>query len=95
MCPLCITTAALSAAGATSGMGVITVAASKWRTLQRWFMPTGDQRSLSRPLARINKSPAETFSYVACTLRIPLRNTFGGAPLRHSRARSAPAASPP
>jgi hypothetical protein len=37
MCPLCITTAALSAAGATSGAGVIAVAASRWRTLKRWF----------------------------------------------------------
>jgi hypothetical protein len=37
MCPICITTAALSAAGATSGAGVIAVTASKWRTLKRWF----------------------------------------------------------
>jgi hypothetical protein len=37
MCPLCITTAALSAAGAASGAGVLAVAANKWRTLQRWF----------------------------------------------------------
>ncbi len=37
MCPVCITTAALSAAGATSGAGVIVVAASKWRTLRRWI----------------------------------------------------------
>jgi hypothetical protein len=37
MCPLCITTAALTAAGATSGAGVLAIAVSKWRTLQRWF----------------------------------------------------------
>jgi len=36
MCPLCITTAALSAAGATSGAGVVAVLARKWRTLRRW-----------------------------------------------------------
>jgi hypothetical protein len=36
MCPLCITTVALSAAGATSGAGVIALAASKWRGLRRW-----------------------------------------------------------
>jgi hypothetical protein len=32
MCPLCITTAALCTAGATSGAGVIAVAVSRWRT---------------------------------------------------------------
>jgi hypothetical protein len=37
MCPLCITTAALSAAGATAGAGVIAAAASNWRTLRRWL----------------------------------------------------------
>jgi hypothetical protein len=37
MCPLCITTAALSAAGATSGVSVIALAVSRWRILQRWF----------------------------------------------------------
>jgi len=37
VCPLCITTAVMSAAGATSGAGVIAVAARKWRTLQRWY----------------------------------------------------------
>jgi hypothetical protein len=37
MCPICITSAALSAAAATSGAGVIAVAASKWRRLRRWF----------------------------------------------------------
>lgn len=37
MCPVCITTAVLSAAGATSGAGVMAVAASKWRNVQRWF----------------------------------------------------------
>ena len=35
MCPVCITTAALSAACATSGAGVIAVVASRWRTVQR------------------------------------------------------------
>jgi hypothetical protein len=37
MCPLCITTAVLSAAGATSGAGAIGVVAGKWRTLQQWI----------------------------------------------------------
>ena len=37
MCPLCITTAMLSAAGATSGAGVIAVAANKWRILKHCF----------------------------------------------------------
>jgi hypothetical protein len=37
MCPLCITTALLSAGGITSGAGAIAIAASKWRTLQRWL----------------------------------------------------------
>jgi hypothetical protein len=37
MCPLCITTAALSVAGAASGAGVIAVAASKWRRLKNWL----------------------------------------------------------
>jgi hypothetical protein len=37
MCPLCITTAALSVTGATSFAGVIAAVASKWRTLQRWL----------------------------------------------------------
>jgi hypothetical protein len=37
MCPMCITTAVLSAAGASSGAGVIAVAASRWRALKRWF----------------------------------------------------------
>ena len=32
MCPLCITTAVLSAAGASSGAGAIAVAASRWRS---------------------------------------------------------------
>jgi hypothetical protein len=36
MCPLC-TAALLSAAGATSGAGVAVVAASRWRTVKRWF----------------------------------------------------------
>jgi hypothetical protein len=37
MCPLCITTAVLSAAGATSGAGAIGLAAGKWRTLWQWI----------------------------------------------------------
>ena len=37
MCPLCVTTAALSVAGASSGAGMIAIAASRWRTLKRWF----------------------------------------------------------
>lgn len=38
MCPLCITTAALSAAGAGSCACAMGVAARKWRSLQRWFL---------------------------------------------------------
>jgi hypothetical protein len=37
MCPLCISTAALSAAGATSGAGALVVVASKWRAVKGWF----------------------------------------------------------
>ncbi len=37
MCPLCITTAALSAASATSGAGAVVVVARKWRTVKSWF----------------------------------------------------------
>jgi len=37
MCPLCITTAALTTAGATSGgAGVLTLVAKNWRTVRRW-----------------------------------------------------------
>jgi hypothetical protein len=38
MCPLCIASAALSAAGASSGAGALALAlaASKWRALRRW-----------------------------------------------------------
>ena len=45
MCPVCITTAVLSAAGATSGAGVIAVAAGKWRTLRRWFSASAPRPS--------------------------------------------------
>jgi len=38
MCPLCITTAALSAAGASSGAGALALLARKWRTLRRWLL---------------------------------------------------------
>jgi hypothetical protein len=41
MCPLCVTTAALSVAGATSGAGVVGLAMSKWRTLRRWLCRDG------------------------------------------------------
>jgi hypothetical protein len=37
MCSLCITAAALSAAGPSSGAGLIAVAANQLRTLKRWF----------------------------------------------------------
>jgi|HubBroStandDraft_6_1064221.scaffolds.fasta_scaffold167505_2 hypothetical protein len=38
MCPICIMAATLSAAGATSGVGLIAVAANQLRTLmKRWF----------------------------------------------------------
>ncbi len=35
MCPICLSTAVLSAAGATSGAGVIAVMVRKWRALRR------------------------------------------------------------
>lgn len=35
MCPLCITTAALTAAGTTSGAGVLALVVSQWQTLRR------------------------------------------------------------
>jgi len=37
MCPFCITTAALSVAGAASFVGVIAAVARKWRLPQRWI----------------------------------------------------------
>ncbi len=37
MCPVCMTTAALTAAGATTGLGVMALAVAKWRTLRRWL----------------------------------------------------------
>ena len=37
MCPACITTAALVAAGTTSGAGVVAIAVRKWRTVLGWF----------------------------------------------------------
>jgi hypothetical protein len=36
MCPVCITTGVLTAAGATSGAGAMALAASKWRAVLRW-----------------------------------------------------------
>lgn len=41
MCPLCITTAVLSAASGTSGAGVVALVAKKWRTVRRWFLHCG------------------------------------------------------
>jgi hypothetical protein len=35
MCPLCITTVAISAAGATSGVGLVAAVVAKWRMLKR------------------------------------------------------------
>ncbi len=35
MCPVCMTTVALTAAGAVSGVGVVAVLAGKWRALRR------------------------------------------------------------
>lgn len=37
MCPLCITTVALSAAGVASGAGAAAVATSRWQTVLRWL----------------------------------------------------------
>ena len=49
MCPLCIAAAAHSAAGASSGAGLIAVAANQLRSLKRWFSrgraaPVGQNR---------------------------------------------------
>jgi len=44
MCPLCITTAALSVAVATSSAGIVALAMSKWRTLRRWLCGEGDDQ---------------------------------------------------
>ena len=35
MCPACMATVALTAAGATTGLGVMALVAAKWRTLRR------------------------------------------------------------
>lgn len=37
MCPACITTAALVAAGTASGAGAVAITVRKWRTLLGWF----------------------------------------------------------
>ena len=37
MCPVCMTTVALTAAGATTGLGVMALVVTKWRTLRRWL----------------------------------------------------------
>ena len=37
MCPACITTAAVIAAGTTSGVGVVALVAGKWRGVKRRF----------------------------------------------------------
>jgi hypothetical protein len=37
MCPACITTAALTVAGVTSGAGAAALVVRKWRTLRRWL----------------------------------------------------------
>lgn len=37
MCPACMTTVVLTAAGASSGAGLLALAAVKWRTLRRWL----------------------------------------------------------
>jgi len=38
MCPLCISAAALSVAGATSGAGVIAIIVTRWRALKTWIL---------------------------------------------------------
>jgi hypothetical protein len=62
MCPFCITTAVLSAA--SSGAGAIAVAASKWRTLQRWFCSgwLGSTLRLERPSSQCFAGPARADS---------------------------------
>ena len=37
MCPVCMTTVALTAAGAATGLGVMALVVGKWRTLRRWL----------------------------------------------------------
>jgi hypothetical protein len=39
MCPVCITTALLSAGGAGSGIGALTLLGRKCRALRRWVAP--------------------------------------------------------
>jgi hypothetical protein len=43
MCPVCLTTAALSAAGVSSGAGALALAAGKWRAMGNWL------RNFARP----------------------------------------------
>jgi hypothetical protein len=38
MCPMCVTTAALAAAAATSGIGVLGLIAAYWRSLRGWLL---------------------------------------------------------
>lgn len=37
MCPACMTTIALTAAGATTGLGAMALVVAKWRALCRWL----------------------------------------------------------
>jgi hypothetical protein len=37
MCPVCVTTAALTTAGAATGAGVVALVVARWRDLNRWL----------------------------------------------------------
>jgi hypothetical protein len=37
MCPVCVTTAVLTTAGAATGAGVVALVVGRWRDLSRWF----------------------------------------------------------
>jgi hypothetical protein len=43
MCPMCVTTAVLTAASATSGVGVIGLFAAGRRALHRWLLRYWDR----------------------------------------------------
>jgi hypothetical protein len=37
MCPACMTSIALTAASATTGLGAMALVVARWRTLRRWL----------------------------------------------------------
>jgi len=38
MCPVCVTTAALTTAGAATGAGIVVLVVGRWRDLRRWLV---------------------------------------------------------